>query len=161
MGSQAMQLSNGAKIVDLVVLPHDIEDQQQDLESSSLSESTLDSTDSSGCQKSTPAVLMLTEKGIGKRVFLSSFRLQARGGIGVMALSLNKGDTLVSAIVVGIDPIKTEVMIASEQGMVTRTSINSVPFYSRAAKGVKLMNLKDGDFVKGMTSTAVQDNLSE
>lgn len=156
-----MRLRKGAKIVDLVVLTHGVEEQLLGPSQYTSSGDTPEAKNQTEESKEEPAVLMLTERGRGKRVPLSSFKLQTRGGEGVKAIGLNESDTLVSAILVGIDPTKAEVMIASEQGMVTRTSIASVPFYSRTAKGVKLMNLKDGDFVKGMASTAVQEILSD
>lgn len=148
--SQAIKLVKGSRIVGLEVLPPNVEVSAQESLSSSDSGS---SSDEEALVK--PCVLIVTAKGLGKRVPIEQFRSQRRGGVGSKSLMLNADDRLVIAMPVGIDPERSELVIASEQGMVTRTSISAIPTYMRYSKGVKVMNLKEGDFVKDVTVTVI------
>lgn len=146
-----MKLIKGSEIVALEVLPQNPES----LGKSSSSDSDSESSDDQEVSILQPSVLMITSKGLGKRVPIEEFPSQVRGGVGRKGLLLNPGDTLVVAMLVGIDPDKSELVIASQQGMVTRTSISAIPIYRRYSKGVKVMNLKEGDFVKDVTATII------
>jgi DNA gyrase/topoisomerase IV subunit A len=91
-----------------------------------------------------PWVLLVTERGMGKRVALSEFRLTGRRGVGIRGLKLKSGDRLVAAHLVGA---ADEVVLASRGGLMTRCRADSVRPCGRTAAGVNLMKLGAGDVV--------------
>lgn len=87
-------------------------------------------------------LLVIGEKGIGKRVNLSLFRDQHRSGKGIKIAPA--GDKMGKiAFVEMIQPEDTTVIITSQNGQVVKTSLDSIPSYSRSAKGVIVMRFSD------------------
>lgn len=97
------------------------------------------------------AILVIVEKGIGKRVNLKNFNDQHRGGKGVkIAPSGDKTGKVAFAQIV--EPEDNTIIITSQHGQVVKTPINKIPKYSRTAKGVILMRFsKSGDKVVSAT----------
>lgn len=95
-------------------------------------------------------LIMVTKKGLVKRIELNAYNTARKGG--VIALDLNEGDELawVKATDGGED-----VIVATRQGMAIRFKETDVRPMGRGAKGVKAMSLIDGDEIVGMT--AVRD----
>jgi DNA gyrase subunit A len=90
-------------------------------------------------------LLLITEKGFGKRTPLSEYRQQNRYGQGVRAMSLGAlTGKIVSTRVVALDD---EVTCISTQGIILRTSVNTVSQQSRNSRGVRVMDIRDGDSV--------------
>ncbi len=83
-------------------------------------------------------LLVIGEKGIGKKTKLSFFRGQHRGGKGVKTASVDNkmGKIAFSEI---INPEKTTVIITTNHGQVVKIEVKSIPSRSRSAKGVILM----------------------
>lgn len=90
----------------------------------------------------TKDLLVIGEKGIGKRVPLKSFRDQHRGGKGVKIAPADEKMGKI-AFVEMIIPDVTTVIITSQGGQVVKTELKSIPSYSRSAKGVILMRFTD------------------
>lgn len=87
-------------------------------------------------------LLVVMEKGIGKRSPLSDFPKQGRGGMGVKAseVTLRTGKVVFAQII----PEKTETLILnSSKGQVVKVLIDQVPKLSRATQGVILMRFAD------------------
>lgn len=97
-----------------------------------------------------PWAMLVTARGLGKRVPITSFRIQARGGAGTLAIKLNDGDEAASLSIVE-SHCNEEVLLATSAGVVVRTSLASVSVYSRAAKGVRLVKLGEGDELQAVT----------
>ena len=96
-----------------------------------------------------PQVLVITENGYGKRCFLKNFRLQRRGGFGILAAKITqKTGNLISAKV--LDNEESLILI-SKKGQVIKTEIKSIPIFSRATQGVKIMKLEKDDAVASAT----------
>lgn len=95
-------------------------------------------------------LIMVTKKGLVKRIELNAYNTARKGG--VIALDLNEGDELawVKATDGGDD-----VIVATRQGMAIRFKETDVRPMGRGAKGVKAMSLMEGDEIVGMT--AVKD----
>ncbi|RJQ24425.1 DNA gyrase subunit A [Candidatus Parcubacteria bacterium] len=96
-------------------------------------------------------VLVLTERGIGKKTKVESIRNQNRGGQGVRVASINpKTGKIVYATV---EPEKCkEIIITSEKGQVVRIESKYIPTLSRNAQGVILMRFsKASDKVSSAT----------
>jgi DNA gyrase subunit A len=84
--------------------------------------------------------LLVTGKGYGKRVPVKQFRIQKRGGLGLRALpTSDRNGKLVSMSVVGPED---DLMVVTDQGTIIRLPIAQVRAYSRAAKGVKVIDAR-------------------
>ena len=87
-------------------------------------------------------ILVLTEKGIGKKTKLSNFKGQHRGGKGVKITSVNPkiGPVAFSEI---IEPEDTTLIITSALGQIVKMDLGNIPSRSRTAKGVILMRFSE------------------
>ncbi|MCA3747975.1 MAG: DNA gyrase subunit A [Rubrobacter sp.] len=94
-------------------------------------------------------LFMVTEKGFGKRTAISEFRPQGRGGQGVIAMKAN-GERGKLAGVQVVRPGLHELVIVSNMGTTIRIDSDSVPRQGRAAQGVRVMNLREGDSVSAL-----------
>jgi DNA gyrase subunit A len=90
-------------------------------------------------------ILSVTENGYGKRTGADEYRLQGRGGSGV----INVKTTERNGKVVGIAQVteKSEVMLISQYGKIIRMDSTTIRESGRAAQGVRLLNLEAGDRV--------------
>ena len=88
-------------------------------------------------------VLTICMKGFGKRTPFDNYRLIRRGGKGVINIDTGErnGPVLASLAVRAGD----ELVIISRQGQVVRTSVDQIRSVGRAAQGVTIVNLADGD----------------
>lgn len=87
-------------------------------------------------------IIVLGEKGVGKKTKLSFFKGQHRGGKGVKIASVDQkiGRICFSQIV---NPEKTTVIITSLKGQVVKIPLPAIPSRSRTAKGVILMRFSE------------------
>ena len=90
-------------------------------------------------------LIMVTKKGIIKRIALSAYDTARKGGL--IALDLNEGDELAW---VRMTDGSNEVIIATKKGMAIRFRETDVRPMGRLARGVKAMKLKEGDSIVGM-----------
>ena len=90
-------------------------------------------------------LLVVTEKGMGKRTGIEEYRLQRRGGKGV----INIRTTAKTGAVVTIKEVLAddELMLATRAGIVNRQGVNGIRVIGRNTQGVRLVNLDDGDAV--------------
>ena len=89
-------------------------------------------------------VLAVMKNGYGKRTDLKSYKVQKRGGHGVMTAKITpKTGELVSAHITSEE--NTEIIAVSQKGQVIRTSIESISILGRATQGVRIMKLEPGD----------------
>jgi len=90
-------------------------------------------------------ILSVTENGYGKRTAADEYRLQGRGGSGV----INVKTTERNGKVVGIAQVdeSSEVMLISQYGKIIRMDSNTIRESGRAAQGVRLLHLEPGDRV--------------
>ena len=86
-------------------------------------------------------MLVVSERGYGKKTPLSEFHIQKRGGKGIRCYKIveKSGD------VVGMKAVNDdhEIMMITDAGIIIQISMNDVSTYGRNASGVKLMNLDD------------------
>ncbi|MBI4100347.1 DNA gyrase subunit A [Candidatus Microgenomates bacterium] len=87
-------------------------------------------------------LLVIMEKGLGKKTTLSEFPKQSRGGKGVKACETTQrtGKVITSHI---IEPNCDSIILTSVNGQVVKMPISSVPKLSRATQGVILMRFSD------------------
>jgi len=96
-------------------------------------------------KKTKQYLLVVSENGFGKMTEISKYRLQKRGGTGLItAKTTQKTGGLVEARILKGDE---DLIIISKKGQVIRTSANSIPVLGRATQGVRIMRLKQGDKV--------------
>ena len=90
-------------------------------------------------------ILSVTEQGFGKRTDVEEYRLQTRGGKGV----INVKTTARNGKVVGIQLVDetSELIVISQYGKIIRIDTTTVRAAGRSTQGVKLLNLEDGDKV--------------
>ena len=90
-------------------------------------------------------LFVITEKGYGKRTPVADYPLHHRGGQGVFTITMTakKGQLTAMKVVEESD----ELMIISEEGVVIRTSVESISQLGRSAQGVHVMNVADSDKV--------------
>jgi DNA gyrase subunit A len=98
-------------------------------------------------------LLVVTEKGLAKRTHLDEYSLQKRNGGGVRTLSKNLAKTghVVAARVVSNEG---DITLISQEGIMLRTAIKSIPQQGRATSGVKVMSLKKDDVVASVAVLA-------
>lgn len=93
-------------------------------------------------------LLVVSVNGFAKRTSLKEYKIQSRGGSGIKTAKITaKTGPLVAAKVVSN---QTEIIALSAKGQVIRTSLEGVRRTSRAAQGVKIMNLGSGDRLVGV-----------
>ena len=106
--------------------------------------------------KSDDNILVVTKNGYGKKTFVNEYRMTKRGSKGVKALSItDKNGALVAHKVVKDE---ADLMIITESGMLIRLPINQISQLGRVTQGVKLINLKDNQFV---STISVVDKVDE
>jgi len=90
-------------------------------------------------------LLAMTEKGIGKRSELDEYRIQHRGGRGIITLkrSDKTGDIVALKEVLPDD----ELMMITKKGIMIRVPVEGIRVSGRNTQGVKVMNLTPGDLV--------------
>lgn len=93
-----------------------------------------------------PELLVMTEKGYGKKTALKEYKVQQRGGSGIKTAKLtSKTGDLVGARVV--TPAIEEIVAISKHSIVIRVNLSEIPSLGRQSQGVRVMKLKSGDSV--------------
>ncbi len=106
------------------------------------------------------AFLTVTEKGFGKRTAVEEYRKQGRGGSGVINIRVNnKNGPVVNTCYVTED---SSVMIITAQGKLIQLNVEDIRnTQTRAAVGVKCIELDEGDYVASVTVVAEQESGGE
>jgi len=96
-------------------------------------------------------LLIAGANGLGKRTDFSDYRVQSRGGSGIIAI---KSDKVVGALSVTDED---EIMMFTKKGQAVRSPIDTVRITGRAASGVKLVNLAAKDALIGISKVVASD----
>jgi len=91
--------------------------------------------------------LVVMENGYGKRTPLSQYKVQRRGGSGIITAKITSKTGGVASSHVIID--EGELLAISKKGQVIKTKIKDIRKTGRAAQGVRIMTLKPGDKLAG------------
>ncbi|WP_134088192.1 DNA gyrase subunit A [Olivibacter sp. XZL3] len=94
-------------------------------------------------------VLVVSEKGYGKRTDLEDYRVTNRGGKGVKTLNVTDKTGLLVAIKDVTDD--DDLMIINRSGIVIRIAVSKLRVMGRATQGVRLINLKENDQIASIT----------
>ena len=95
-------------------------------------------------------VLTVTAEGFGKRTPTAEYRLQSRGGKGIINLKVTKK----TGVVVGLKVVQPgqELMLITTEGIVIRTDVDDISVISRNTQGVMLMKTESGDKVASLAT---------
>ncbi|MBC7742754.1 MAG: DNA gyrase subunit A [Bdellovibrionaceae bacterium] len=112
-------------------------------------------------EKGTPdTILMVTAKGYGKRSETGEYRVQSRGGVGI----ITQKTTDKVGNVVGTKKVSPtqELILSTDQGQVIRMKISDISVLGRNTQGVRLINLDEKqEFVKGIAVVDDEDKTGE
>lgn len=101
-------------------------------------------------------VLVVSEKGFGKRSDLEDYRMTNRGAKGVKTINItDKTGGLIAIEEVTDD---NDLMIITREGITIRLPVSTVRVMGRATQGVKLINLREGDSIAAVTKVPANEN---
>ena len=104
-------------------------------------------------------VLAIAEKGYGKRTTLENYRVQGRGGKGLITLNKTKRTGPLVAIK-GVSDGE-DLMIITENGIMIRTSVDEISTMGRNTQGVRVINLKNDDSIADVTRVVIDEDEAE
>jgi DNA gyrase subunit A len=104
-------------------------------------------------------ILTVTVNGYGKRTEIEEYRIQGRGGSGI----INIQTTDRNGHVIGVSCVleHEELMFITEQGMILRTRASGISIIGRATQGVRLIDLDEGDRTVSVARLEDQGSLDE
>ncbi len=90
-------------------------------------------------------LLIISSKGMGKRVKMLNFPIHHRGGKGIILMKFNQPENEV----IGVQLVsgQEEILISSQNGALIRINSNEVSVQGRATRGVTLVRLHEGDLI--------------
>jgi DNA gyrase subunit A len=100
-------------------------------------------------------MLTVTENGFGKRTELEEYRLQSRGGIGIINIQTSDRNGKVVGIAYVHDD--DELMLITQQGKILRMVARGVRSIGRATQGVRLIGMEEGDQVVSVAKLAERE----
>ncbi len=100
-------------------------------------------------------LLTVTDCGYGKRSHIGDYRLQTRGGKGIINIRATERNGRVVAVPFVHD--EDELMVITAQGMIMRLRVKDFAVHSRATQGVRLIELGEGDHVVAVAKLAEKD----
>jgi len=100
-------------------------------------------------------ILTVTGKGCAKRTEIAEYRLQGRGGSGIINLKVtDKTGPVVKVMEVAADD---QVMVITAFGKIIRTNVRDISLLGRPTQGVRLIHLEEGDAVVAVARVAEGD----
>jgi DNA gyrase subunit A len=103
-------------------------------------------------------ILVVSEKGYGKRSKLDDYRETNRGGKGVKTINITEKTGNLIAIKNVTD--KDDLMIINKSGLIIRLAVSELRVMGRATQGVRLINLKNGDEIAAVANV-INDEMDE
>jgi DNA gyrase subunit A len=104
-------------------------------------------------------VLTVAQNGYGKRTGLDEYRLQSRGGVGIINIQTSDRNGKVVGIAYVHDD--DELMLISQQGMILRMKAGDIRVIGRATQGVRLIEMEEGDAVVSVAKLAEREEPEE
>jgi DNA gyrase subunit A len=128
-GVRGIMLEEGDRVVDMVVIRRDA------------------------------TLLVVTEKGLGKRSELAEYRVQKRGGKGIITLK----HTEKTGAIVALKEVlpEDELMMITRHGVIIRVPVDGIRVIGRNTQGVRVMNLDSGDTVVDVTRVVKEEENGE
>ncbi len=104
-------------------------------------------------------ILVVSEKGYGKRSDIEDYRITGRGGKGVKTISVTEKTGYLVAIM-GVND-NDGLMIINRSGMTIRMAIDTLRVMGRATQGVRLINIKGNDAIASIAKTPREEDEEE
>jgi DNA gyrase subunit A len=101
-------------------------------------------------------LLCVTERGLGKCTHIDEYRVQRRGGKGI--LTVNRTDKTGNVVALMEVLPEDEIMIITRTGMIIRSPVSQVRVAGRNTQGVKLVNLEESDVVTAVARVVPDDD---
>jgi DNA gyrase subunit A len=98
------------------------------------------------------ALMTVCENGYGKRTELAEYRVQSRGGVGIISIQSSERN----GKVVGVEHVRgeDELMLVTKQGKILRMLTWSIRAIGRATQGVRLIEMEEDDRVVSIARLA-------
>lgn len=103
------------------------------------------------------SVLVVSEKGYGKRSEVDEYRITNRGGKGVKTINVTDKTGNLIAIKIVVD--NDDLMIINKSGVTIRMGVEDLRIMGRATQGVRLIRLDDDDEIASVAKVEVQDEV--
>ena len=100
-------------------------------------------------------ILVVSEKGYGKRTDVENYRVTNRGGKGVKTINITEKTGKLIAIKGVTDA--DDLMIINRSGITIRLAVADISIMGRATQGVRLINLRDSDSIAAVTSVITSE----
>jgi len=99
-------------------------------------------------------LLVIMDKGYGKKTALSEYKVQGRGGSGIKTaeVTAKTGKIIGAKVLIGSESASEELVVISKKGQVIRCSAGEIPSLSRATQGVRIMKMREGDSIASMVA---------
>lgn len=138
----------GDDVVSLeIIREHVYSDEEPADENETETEVEVEVDDEAPVYGSGPEVLVVTDGGMGKRSYVSTYRKTNRGAKGVVNIRLREGESVLSVIQITEED---EILLTTERGQLVRIPAKEIRRVGRASKGVRIMNLNAGDRITGV-----------
>mgnify|MGYP000581670496 CR=1 FL=1 len=105
------------------------------------------------------ALMIVSEKGLGKCTLMSEFSPQNRGGKGVKCYKITEK----TGNIIGVKAVNqdNEIMLITTEGIIIRIPVNGTALLGRVTSGVKLINVNDGVTVASMAKVKEDKSIME
>jgi DNA gyrase subunit A len=107
----------------------------------------------------TSNVMVVSEKGYGKRSDIEEYRVTMRGGKGVKTINIT--DKTGNLIAIKNVTDKDDLMIINRSGIIIRLAVAELRVIGRATQGVRLINLKETDEIAAVTKVDVEEEVAK
>jgi DNA gyrase subunit A len=101
-------------------------------------------------------VLAISANGYGKRSTLDDYRIQTRGGKGILTMKTTPKTGPLVAIKAVIS--EDDLMISTQHGIMIRMQVGTISLLGRNTQGVRLISLRDGDVIADVTHLVSDDS---
>ena len=101
-------------------------------------------------------IIIVTEKGYGKKTLISEYRKTKRGSKGVKALSITDKNGGIAAVKRFVD--NSDLIIITNEGIIIRIPIDQISQLGRVTQGTRLINLKDNQKVSTISLVSNENN---
>ena len=152
-GVRGINLGKGDAVVSMIVVPASGEEAgEEDAESGSVDDDAM--VDAAG-----PMVLVVSENGFGKRTPVGQYRKTRRGGKGVKNIRMTDRNGGVVGMLVTHGG--EDVMLITEKGILNRQPADGISAYGRAAAGVRVVRVDEGDKVVALAKVDAEEDDGE
>ena len=106
-------------------------------------------------------LLVVMENGLGKATEIKSYRMQNRGGTGVLTAKITAKTGKVIGAKVLTEDMQSDILLLSRNGQAMRMAVEKIPSRGRATQGVYLMRFKDDDSVVSVSLLPNAESLKD